>query len=114
MDIVHLDNHKVSVTREKITWPGARIRKKGEGMPNYENNNLHGNLYITFDVEFPKKDLDDTEKEGKFQIIIKHFNEIIKFNFLYLQSLKRYWSKPLLIVLIMVCENNCKAAKTYF
>lgn len=64
MDIIHLDGHKVSVTREKITWPGARIRKKGEGMPNYENNNLHGNLYITFDVEFPKKDLDDTEKEG--------------------------------------------------
>lgn len=69
MDIVHLDGHKVTVTREKITWPGARIRKKGEGMPNYENNNLHGNLYITFDVEFPKKDLDDTEKEGKFKTL---------------------------------------------
>ncbi|KAJ8983428.1 hypothetical protein NQ317_005893 [Molorchus minor] len=53
MEITHLDGHKVSITRDKVTWPGARIRKKGEGMPNYDNNNLHGILYITFDVEFP-------------------------------------------------------------
>lgn len=63
MEIPHLDGHKVTVTREKVTWPGARIRKKGEGMPNFENNNLHGTLFITFDVEFPKKDLTDEEKE---------------------------------------------------
>uniref|UniRef100_A0A1B0FMT8 J domain-containing protein n=1 Tax=Glossina morsitans morsitans TaxID=37546 RepID=A0A1B0FMT8_GLOMM len=63
MDVTHLDGHKVSVTREKITWPGARIVKKGEGMPNYENNNLHGNLHITFDVDFPKKSLNEVEKE---------------------------------------------------
>ncbi|XP_055594405.1 dnaJ homolog shv [Uranotaenia lowii] len=63
MDIDHLDGHKVSIVREKITWPGARIRKNGEGMPNYENNNLRGTMYITFDVEFPKTQLSDTEKE---------------------------------------------------
>ena len=39
IEIPHLDNHLVKVEREKITWPGARIKKKGEGMPNYENNN---------------------------------------------------------------------------
>lgn len=77
MDIPHLDGHKVSVSREKITWPGARILKKGEGMPNYDNNNLHGNLYITFDIDFPKRLLEDPEKEGKklyrlFIIIIIH------------------------------------------
>lgn len=53
----------MSVTREKITWPGARIRKKGEGMPNYDNNNLQGTLYITFDVEFPKEDFSENDKE---------------------------------------------------
>lgn len=63
MEIDHLDGHKVSITREKITWPGARIRKNGEGMPNNENNNLRGTLYISFDVEFPKTQLSDTEKE---------------------------------------------------
>jgi len=63
MDILHLDGHKVHVSREKVTWPGARIRKKGEGMPNYENNNLFGTLYVTFDVEFPKGELTADEKE---------------------------------------------------
>lgn len=63
MEIPHLDGHKITVSREKVTWPGARIRKKGEGMPNFDNNNLHGTLFITFDVEFPKKDLNDEEKE---------------------------------------------------
>ncbi len=65
MEIEHLDKHIVKVTREKITWPGAKIKKKGEGMPNFENNNLHGDLYITFDVDFPKKDLSLEEKESK-------------------------------------------------
>jgi DnaJ family protein B protein 11 len=54
----------VTVTRDKITWPGARIRKKGEGMPNYENNNLFGTLYVTFDVAFPKGELSQEDKEG--------------------------------------------------
>lgn len=64
MEIRHLDGHKVAISREKVTWPGARIRKKGEGMVNYENNNLHGTLYITFDVEFPKQDFSPDDKEG--------------------------------------------------
>lgn len=63
MEITHLDGHKVSIVREKVTWPGARIRKKGEGMPNFENNNLHGTLYVTFDVKFPQEDFDDEAKE---------------------------------------------------
>lgn len=64
LEITHLDGHKVEVQREKPTWSGARIRKKGEGMPNYENNNLHGTLYVTFDIEFPKQDFTEAEKEG--------------------------------------------------
>lgn len=55
---------QVPITREKITWPGARLRKKNEGMPNYENNNLKGTLYVTFDVDFPKGDLSAEDKEG--------------------------------------------------
>uniref|UniRef100_A0A2I9LNZ3 DnaJ-like protein subfamily n=1 Tax=Centruroides hentzi TaxID=88313 RepID=A0A2I9LNZ3_9SCOR len=69
MEIVHLDGHKVQISRDKITWPGARIRKKGEGMPNYENNNLHGTLYITFDVDFPKGELDNEAKEAVRKIL---------------------------------------------
>ena len=55
-------DHQVKVIRDKITWPGARIRKKNEGMPNYENNNVKGILFITFDVMFPKKELTSEQK----------------------------------------------------
>lgn len=64
MDIIHLDGRKVTIQRDKITRPGARIRKKGEGMPNYENNNLRGTLYITFDIAFPDKEFSSEQKEG--------------------------------------------------
>jgi DnaJ homolog subfamily B member 11 len=74
LDIEHLDGHKVSVSRDKVTWPGARIRKKGEGMPNFENNNLQGTLFITFDIDFPKTELSTEEKEGE---------EIAKLNYLF-------------------------------
>lgn len=41
------------------------MRKKGEGMPNYDNNQQLGTLIITFDVEFPKGALSEEEKESK-------------------------------------------------
>ena len=63
LEIEHLDKHKVKITREKITWPGAIIKKKGEGMPKYENNNIKGDLYITFDIDFPKKELTQEQKD---------------------------------------------------
>ena len=63
MELDHLDKHKVKVSREKITWPGAKIKKKGEGMPSYENMNIKGDLYITFDIDFPKKELSNEQKE---------------------------------------------------
>ncbi|KAK6632026.1 hypothetical protein RUM44_007056 [Polyplax serrata] len=68
-ELEHLDGHKVTITRDKITWPGARIRKKGEGMPNYDNNNLHGTLHVTFDVEFPKTELSEEDKEAIKRIL---------------------------------------------
>lgn len=73
LEITHLDGHKVKIVREKVTKPGAKIRKKGEGMPNYENNNLHGTLFITFDVAFPEKEFSAEEKEGMKSIIIIFF-----------------------------------------
>ncbi|CAB3988015.1 dnaJ homolog subfamily B member 11-like [Paramuricea clavata] len=69
MDIQHLDGHKVRVTREKITWPGATIKKKEQGMPSYDNNNLFGDLFITFDVDFPRGTLDDEEKEAVTKLL---------------------------------------------
>ncbi|CAJ0919207.1 unnamed protein product, partial [Mesorhabditis belari] len=70
LDIVHLDGHKVKIEREKITWPGARIRKKDEGMPSLTDNNQKGTLYITFDVEFPKGEM-TAEQKAKFAEILQ-------------------------------------------
>ncbi|KAK2174690.1 hypothetical protein NP493_785g01003 [Ridgeia piscesae] len=64
IDIDHLDGHKVKIVRDKITWPGARIRKKNEGMPSYENNHLKGTMFVTFDIEFPKGELTSEDKEA--------------------------------------------------
>ena len=50
--------------RDKVTWPGAIIKKAGEGMPNYENNLTRGDLLITVDVEFPKGSFQDVDKQG--------------------------------------------------
>ena len=47
-----------------MTWPGAKIQKQGEGMPNYDNNLIRGNLYITIDVEFPRGTFSETDQEG--------------------------------------------------
>lgn len=38
-------------------------------MPNYENSNLFGTLYITFDIEFPKGQLDEDEKSQIAEIL---------------------------------------------
>ena len=53
------------MAREKVTWPGARIHKRGEGMPNEENNMVKGSLYITFDVDFPKVTFGESDREGE-------------------------------------------------
>ena len=59
---------QVHIVRDKVTWPGARIRKAGEGMPNYENNNDKGTLFITFDVDFPKGAFSAEDKESEYDV----------------------------------------------
>lgn len=55
---------QVHIVRDKITKPGARIWKKGEGLPNFDNNNIRGSLIITFDIDFPKDQFSEEEKAG--------------------------------------------------
>ena len=60
---------QVHIMRDKVTWPGAKMRKKGEGMPNYENNNVKGTLIVTFDVDFPKGDMTQEQKDSKLDCL---------------------------------------------
>jgi len=64
ISIDHLDGHPVRVQRDRVTWPGARIKKGKEGMPLYDDNSSKGDLYITFDVDFPKGEMKPEEKEA--------------------------------------------------
>ena len=59
---------QVTIKREKITWPGARIKKKGEGLPQHDQNNIIGDLYVTIDVDFPKGELNVEQQEGNSPI----------------------------------------------
>ena len=68
----HLDGHAVKITRDKVTWPGSKVRKSNEGMPNYENNNAKGTLYVTFDVDFPKGELSQEDKAAIRNILSKY------------------------------------------
>ena len=56
---------QVHIRREKVIWPGAKIQKTGEGMPNYDNNKIRGSLYITVDVNFPRGTFSESDSEGR-------------------------------------------------
>lgn len=68
-------------------------------MPNYENNNIKGDLYITFDIAFPRGGLEDNDKEGWYKSSISWLfqpliiNNVLLFNdelftFIFLSALK--------------------------
>jgi DnaJ-related protein SCJ1 len=53
-ELTHLDGHKVYLKRKKITKPGEVEKIKGEGMPIYDYPTDNGDLFVTYQVEFPK------------------------------------------------------------
>jgi DnaJ family protein A protein 2 len=60
----HLDGKKLLITTydNEIIAPGTKKQIHGHGMPFYKDPMSHGNLYVTFDVEFPKsKELKNAE-----------------------------------------------------
>jgi len=63
--VVHLDNRHLIVKSEDntIITPGAYKAIKDEGMPSVKNPYVRGNLYIEFEVEFPKPE--QLTKEAK-------------------------------------------------
>jgi len=55
--IEQLDGKKILIATppNEIITPNVRKEVKGKGMPFYRDSMSHGNLYIDFEVEFPKK-----------------------------------------------------------
>jgi DnaJ family protein A protein 2 len=54
--IEHLDGKKILIASApgEVIAPGTKKQLNNMGMPFYKDNMSHGNLYINFDVEFPK------------------------------------------------------------
>ncbi len=77
-------------------------------MPNYENNNLHGTLYVTFDVEFPKQEFTPEEKEGKQKrnLLFSSTDPHLSRSFSHLQTYDEYWPSPQIIEFTMALEGH--------
>lgn len=66
--IKHLDEHEVPITMSQIVAPATTIKIEGEGMKNFHNNNQMGDLYVTFDIEFPTS-ISSSSKEDLVSIL---------------------------------------------
>jgi len=53
-EFTHLDGHKFSVNVDGVTECDHVMRVSGKGMPRSQGRGGFGDLYITFDVEFPQ------------------------------------------------------------
>jgi DnaJ family protein A protein 2 len=55
--LTHLDGKKIDISTKpgEIINPGTTKQLNGKGMPFYKDAMSHGNLYVEFDIEFPKK-----------------------------------------------------------
>ena len=51
----HLDGHKVTLKRSKVTQPGFVMKVPKEGMPAHNFASEKGDLYVTFTVVLPSK-----------------------------------------------------------
>lgn len=63
-------------------------------MPNYENNNAHGYLIITIDIQFPKNNLSEQEKEGdQICFVICSCKQLLINNILFVLDLKKIFNQ---------------------
>ncbi|KAI0239149.1 hypothetical protein L0F63_004581, partial [Massospora cicadina] len=60
--LTHLDGRKITLKRDEVTPAGFIQQVAGEGMPHHNVPSEKGDLYVIYDVEFPKK-LSTTTKE---------------------------------------------------
>jgi len=51
----HLDGHQVNIERKEVTPPGFVLKLSEEGLPHHESPDIFGDLYITFNINFPDK-----------------------------------------------------------
>eukprot|EP00793_Prasinoderma_coloniale_P005487 PRCOL_00004895-RA len=68
LELAHLDGHKVAIGATDVTRPFQVRTFKGKGMPLFESYNNHGDLHVTYEVDFPKT-LTAQQKEQLRQLL---------------------------------------------
>lgn len=53
--ISHVDGHEVVVRKNDVTYCSEMVKMPGEGMPKRGNKSSKGDLYITFNIDFPRQ-----------------------------------------------------------
>eukprot|EP00331_Platyophrya_macrostoma_P009905 CAMPEP_0176423324 /NCGR_PEP_ID=MMETSP0127-20121128/10217_1 /TAXON_ID=938130 /ORGANISM="Platyophrya macrostoma, Strain WH" /LENGTH=352 /DNA_ID=CAMNT_0017804255 /DNA_START=71 /DNA_END=1129 /DNA_ORIENTATION=+ len=53
--VKHLDGRILTIESDKVVQPGQILKVEGEGMPLHEYSSQHGDLYIEYVVNIPKK-----------------------------------------------------------
>ena len=51
----HLAGHEVELSRTKTTQPGFIEKIANEGMPQHQYSSFYGDLYVKYNVKYPKK-----------------------------------------------------------
>eukprot|EP00055_Hartaetosiga_balthica_P008199 m.29631 g.29631 ORF g.29631 m.29631 type:complete len:367 (-) comp6172_c0_seq1:174-1274(-) len=69
MEIDHLDEHKVTISRDIPTPPNYILKVPNEGMINFDNNHQKGDLYVTFQVEYPNRNFSADDKEALIELL---------------------------------------------
>lgn len=65
--LTHLDDHKFTINVSDVTECDYVMRVPGKGMPR-RNGRGHGDLYLTFEVDFPDE-LSDAQKKAIREIL---------------------------------------------
>lgn len=68
-EITHLDDHRVPITRSKVTIPGFTSKIKGEGMPHHEFPSQRGDLLVHHEIIFPRTLTE--EQKSAFRELLK-------------------------------------------
>ena len=69
--INHLDGRVLGIKRDEITWPGMKMKIKYEGMIDWRYKPVrHGDLFITFDVSYPRNERFDVGRKEEIRKIL--------------------------------------------
>lgn len=89
--IDHLDGQKINVTTApgEVIAPGTKKQLTKKGMPFYKDAMSYGNLFVEFQVEFPKKgEIKNAEELAKILPVPKNISTIDKSKAVVLEDFK--------------------------